>query len=155
MAELGAHGARVLRALTVGGQKVLPGTVLGADTLAGFSLANLKALKNQGKLEMFAAPAPEAPGSDGPELLPAPDESKLDPKLGKFGGVVLVKLQASGVEYPAGAYLPPALCLSWKLKNRHALQNRGRVAFFGEKPTGEMADQIAEQDTALAKTLLS
>jgi hypothetical protein len=63
-----------------------------------------------------------------------------DSMLGQFGAVALRELNTGGRVYAAGSIILADVVMSWRPKNRAALQRQRRVAFF----TRPVSDKVSK-----------
>ena len=66
MSSPGSYGARVNRTFKTGGAAIPPGTLLTAETVMKWPLANRKALENAGFITFLAPPAPAPKAAEAP-----------------------------------------------------------------------------------------
>jgi len=151
--DFGASGGIVTRTLETEGKKFPPGTRLSAEMTSKWPLRSRIALSSAGKVRFFtsegAVPVPVA-DQTAPS---SADDKALDPNLGQFGGTTLTTLTTGGMTFPAGVRLPADMVMAWPVKNRYALQETGRVAYFKEEAPRTRATLTKSEETAL-KALL-
>ena len=147
--DFGASGGVVTRTLETEGKKFSPGTRLSAEMTSKWPLRSRIALSSAGKVRFFT-PEAQAPV---PEQRPVADEADIDPNLGQFGGITLTPLRTGGMDFPAGVRLPADMVLAWPIKNRYALQETGRVAYFKEDAPRTRATLTKSEEAALQALL--
>lgn len=145
--DWGTRGGVVTRELDTDGKKYSPGTKLSGEMTSKWPLRARLALSSAGKVRFFQ-PEAEAP-AQGETLTPSAAEANIDPNLGQFGGITLALLHTGGMDFPAGVRLPADMILSWPLKNRFALQESGRVAYFKEDAPRTRATLTKSEEAAL------
>jgi len=145
--DFGTSGGIVTRTLETEGQKFAPGTRLSAEMTSKWPLRSRIALSSAGKVRFFS------PEAQAPVVEQKAETETLDPNLGQFGGITLEPLHTGGMDFPAGVRLPADMIMGWPLKNRFALQEGGRVAYFKEDAPRTRAVLTKSEEAAL-KALL-